>query len=116
MSIRAASTPASFSLLAIVRSMTPVCATMVSPRSRLIFAIASMNLLRGTEPSGRHPPLMRQPMAPLVFSFAQRLTSSFGVGAGNMVFKTLPSQCLHFRAQEEPVTEMDGKAVGEERK
>jgi len=79
-------------------------------------AIASTNLLRGTEPSGKHPPLMRQPMAPSFFSFTQRLKSSFGVRAGNMVLRTFPSQCLHFRAQDEPVIEIDGKAVGEEQK
>jgi hypothetical protein len=33
-----------------------------------------------------------------------------------MVFKTLPPQCLHFKEQKEPVTEMEGKAEGEEQK
>ena len=116
MSINAASTPASFSLFAVGRSMTPVCVAMVSPSSLLILAMVSTNSLRGTEPSGKHPPLMRQPMAPSFFSFTQRLKSSFGVRAGNMVLRIFPWQCLHFRAQEEPVIEMDGKAVGEEQK
>ena len=116
MSIRAASTPASFNLFAVEKSMTPVCAAMVSPSSLLILAIAPTNLLRGTEPSGRHPPLIRQPIAPPFFSFTQRLKSSFGVRAGNMVLRTFPLQCLHFKAQEEPVIEIDGKAVGEEQK
>ncbi len=116
MSIRAASTPASFNLLAVERSMTPVCAAIVSPSSLLILAIASTNLLMGTDPSGKHPPLMRQPTAPRFFSFAQRLKSFFGVRAGDMVSRTFPLQCLHSRAQEEPVIEIDGKAVGEEQK
>jgi len=29
---------------------------------------------------------------------------------------TLPPQCLHFKAQNEPVIEREGKAVGEEQK
>ena len=41
-------------------------------------------------------------------------TNFSGVGAGNIVFRTFPSQCLHFKAQEEPVIEIDWKAVGEE--
>jgi len=33
-----------------------------------------------------------------------------------MVFNTFPLQCLHFRAQKEPVTEMEGKTIGDEQK
>lgn len=41
-------------------------------------------------------------------------TSFSGVGAESIVFRTFPPQCLHFKAQDEPVMEIDGKAVGEE--
>lgn len=68
-----------------------------------------MKLSRGTEPSGRHPPLMRQPAAPFSFSFVQTLKSSSGLGAETIVSNTLPLQCWHFRAQEEPVIEIEGK-------
>ncbi len=114
--MRAASTPASLNLFAIESSTTPVCTTMVSPVSRFTSAMASTNLSRGTEPSGKHPPLIRQPTAPFLLSLAQRQIRSSGVVAGIIVFSTFPPQCLHLKAQEEPVTEIDGKAAGDEQK
>lgn len=75
-----------------------------------------MNLSSGTEPSGKHPPLIRQPMQPLLLKSLQMSISFSGVGADNMVSRTFPPQCLHFKAHEEPVTEIVGKVVGDERK
>jgi len=40
--------------------------------------------------------------------------SPLGVGADSMVSRTFPLQCLQFKAQEDPVTEIVGKVVGDE--
>ena len=76
--------------------------------------MVSMNPPRGTEPSGRHPPLIRQPKAPLRLSSVHNSSSFSGVVAEYMVFRTFPLQCLHFNAQLVPVTEIVGKSVSEE--
>ena len=94
--------------------MIPVCTRTVSPRSSLILAIASTNLSSGTDPSGKHPPLIRQPTQPLFFKSVQVSISAFGVGADSMVSRTFPLQCLQFKVQEFPVTEIVGKVVGDE--
>ncbi len=116
MSIKAASTPASFSLFAEEKSITPVCITTVRPRFFFILPIASTNFSKGTEPSGKQPPLIRHPTAPLFFSFTQRSKSASGVRAGVIVSKTFLLQCLHSKAQEEPVMEIEGKTFGDEQK
>jgi len=116
MSISAPSTPAFFRLFAVVVSMIPVCITMINPNSFFTLVIASMSSSMGTEPSGRHPQLIRQPTAPFSFSFLHTSKSSFGVDTGYIVLRTFPLQCLHFKAQEDPVIEMDGKKALEERK
>src|SRR3989337_581550 len=116
MSIRAASTPASLSFVAMLKSTTPVCTTTVKPSFRFTSGIASTNLSNGTDPSGRQPPLIRQPIPPFRFTSEQTSINCRGVKADNIVLSTLPPQCLHFKAQKEPVTEMEGKAAGDEQK
>ena len=93
----------------------PVWTMTCSLSSCLIFPIVLMNLRRGTEPSGRHPPLMRHPNAPSCLSLLQRVNNSSGVFAGYIVFRTLPPQCLHFSEQPWPVIEIVGKSFVEER-
>jgi len=73
-----------------------------------------MNLPKGTEPSGRHPPLIRQPKAPSRLICAQILNNLSGVVAEYIVSKTFPPQCLQFNAQPVPVTEIVGNSLGEE--
>jgi len=115
MSISAASTLARFSATAASESIMPVWTKTVKPNSRLIFSMAGMKGLRGTEPSGVHPPLIRQPKAPCCFSVAASAKSFSGVVAGCMVCRTLPPQCLQLSAHAVPVTDTVGKCVGEER-
>jgi hypothetical protein len=59
---------------------------------------------------------MRQPTAPFSFSFLHNATKRFGVVAEYIVFSTVPLQCLHRNAQEEPVIEIDGKEDADEQK
>src|SRR3972149_2374260 len=116
MSINAASTPAPLSFSAKERSTIPVCTTKVKSSVRFTSAIASKNLSNGTDPSGRQPPLMRQPKPPFALTSLHTSTKLLGVRAGSIVFKTFPPQCLHSNPQKEPVTDMEGKAVGDEQK
>src|SRR3990170_3035550 len=115
-SIKAASTPAAASCPANSASITPVCTTTVKPSVFLTSAIASTNRSKGTEPSGRQPPLIRQPKPPFALTSLHTSTKRSGVTAGNIVSKTLPPQCLHFNAQKEPVTDTEGNAAGDEQK
>ena len=108
-SINAASTPAFASASAVAESIIPVCTITVNPNSRLIFSRTGMNCLRGTEPSGRHPPLTRHPKAPFCFNFEPSSRSFSGVLAGCMVSRTLLPQCLQLSAQSLPVTDIVGK-------
>jgi hypothetical protein len=75
-----------------------------------------MKMSKGTEPSGRHPPLIRQPLAPSSLSLTHKSKSSSGKRAGCMVSNTLPPQCLQLRAQEVPVTDTVGKSLIDEQK
>lgn len=112
MSIKAASTSASLSCCAVFLLSMPVWTSTVKPKSCFIFAMAGMNCSSGTEPSGEHPPLMRQPKAPFCLSSVQSSMSFCGVLAGCMVSRTFPSQCLQFNAQPLPVMETVGNSVG----
>lgn len=115
MSIKAASTPASLSCCAVSDLIMPVWTRTVKPKSRFICAMAGMNCSSGTEPSGEHPPLMRQPNAPFCLSSVQSSMSFCGVFAGCMVSRTFPSQCLQFSVHPLPVMETVGNSVGLER-
>jgi hypothetical protein len=82
----------------------------------LASAIASTNPPIGTEPSGRQPPLIRQPTAPFALIFLHVLTKVWGDVAGIIVSKSFPPQWLQFNEQELPVIEIEGKAFREDRK
>ncbi len=64
------------------------------------------------DPSGRQPPLIKHPTAPWRFNSFPSCRSLVGDVAANMLFRTIPSQCLHFKEQEDPVREIEGNAVG----
>ena len=68
-----------------------------------------MNLLRGTEPLGVQPPLMRHPMPSWLLIVFAASKSFSGVSVGCIVSKSFPPQCLQFNAQLFPVTENVGK-------
>ena len=55
--------------------------------------------------------LMRQPMDPCSLSDRHTRSRSAGVVAGIIVSSTIPLQCWHRNAHDDPVMEMDGKAL-----
>jgi hypothetical protein len=73
-----------------------------------------MKGLSGTDPSGKHPPLIKHPKAPLRLIFFASANSVLGFVAGCIVCRTLPSQCLQLSAQEVPVMEIVGKSLCEQ--
>src|SRR4030067_1870541 len=105
-----------FKALAMLGSTIPECTKTVRPVSFFILPIACVKPLRGTDPSGKHPPLTKHPLAPAVLRRSHNSTSSFGVVAGYIVSRTTPPQCLHFIAQFLPVTEIVGKSEIDELK